>query len=323
MFKMFSSNSSRVAAIIASLALITAITLSASAIPTQAAELSVIDSIKAFFGFVVEEPPQSPAASQAVGLSIVNGVPMAAMMVSGDTVYDSFADGDFTANPVWGGNTTLWTIVANSDAAAGATGSNTLRLNAAATTSTDYLSSQIGTWGDSQEWGVFFGRRAQAFTAANQQYFWLYANESTLNNATVDGYRLAIGDDTGNDEIRLEYVVNGAVSATVITSSGAVTNAITDVGFLVRVTRSSSGGWEMFTSALPTTTGTGAIATDVPNSTNAALSQGTGTNNSLPPAANGYLGVAALHSTGATAIVTAEFDQVFFTATSAGATPPT
>ncbi|HEV2829922.1 MAG TPA: hypothetical protein VGW76_20140, partial [Pyrinomonadaceae bacterium] len=239
----------------------------------------------------------------------------------GATLYDSFADGDFTANPVWSG-TSGWTIVANSDAAAGATGSNTLRLNAPAVSQTDYLSSQIGTWGTSQEWGFWIGRRGQAFTAANQQFVWLYANESTLTNATVDGYRLAIGDDAGNDEIRLEYVVNGALSATVITSSGAVTNAVTDVGFLVRVTRSPSGSWEIFTSTLPTATGTGAIATDVPDSTNATISQGTATHNTLVPADNGYIGVAALHSTGAGAIIGAEFDQVYFAQAGGGGGTP-
>ena len=105
----------------------------------------------------------------------------------GQTLYDSFADGNFTASPVWGGNTTAYTIVANSDAAAGATGSNAVRLSAPATATTEYLSSQIATWGTGQEWGFFLGRRAQAFTAANQAYFWLYANESTLNNATLLG----------------------------------------------------------------------------------------------------------------------------------------
>jgi len=244
-------------------------------------------------------------------------MPIAALLMAqtgwGQTLYDSFSDGNFTASPVWGGNTSNWTVETNSDAAAGATGSNTLRLNSTAVAQTVYLSSQISSWGTSQEWGVWIGRRAQAFTAANQAYFWLVANESDLTSATVDGYRLAIGDDSGGDEIRLEYVVNGAVSATVITSSESITNGLTDIGFLVRVTRSSSGDWALFTSTLPTSNGTGAISTDIPNATNASVSQGTGTNNSLIPAANNYIGVAALHSTGANAIVTAEFDQIYFT----------
>jgi hypothetical protein len=230
----------------------------------------------------------------------------------GQTLHDSFSDGDFTASPAWGGNTSAWTVVANSDAAAGATGSNTLRLASTGTT-TVYLSSQISTWGTNQEWGGWIGRRAQAFTAANQAYFWLFANESNLTSATVDGYRLAIGDDTGNDEIRLEYVVNGAVSATVITSSGSLTNGLTDIGFLVRVTRSSSGVWALFTSTLPTANGSGAIATNIPNSSNSSVSQGTGTNNSLAPAANNHIGVAVLHSSGTNGIASTEFDQIYFT----------
>jgi len=244
---------------------------------------------------------------------------MTSGLTFGQTLYDSFTDGEFTTNPPWTGTTSSWTVVANSDVAAGATGSNTLRLNAPAVTGTEYLTSQIANWGTSQEWGFFLGRRAQAFTAANQQYFWLYANEATLTSATVDGYRIAIGDDTGNDEIRLEYIVNGAVNTTVITSTGAITNGLTDVGVLIRVTRSAAGDWQLFTSTIPTANGTGAIATDIPNAANAAISQGTGTNNSLVPAANGFIGVAALHSTGASAIVAAEFDQIYFTPMSVSA----
>ena len=236
----------------------------------------------------------------------------------GQTLYDTFSDGNFTASPVWGGNTTLWTIQTSSDASAGATNSYTLRSNSSSSsTSTDYLSSQISNWGDSQEWDFFMGRRAQAYTAANQQYFWLYANESTLNNATVDGYRIAIGDDSGGDELRLEYIVNGAVSSTVITSSGALTNGLTDIGFLVRVTRSATGVWTLYTSTLPTTAGTGAIATSTPSASTCTVNQGSATNNTLVPATNGYLGVAQLHSTGANALITSEFDQIYFTPTSA------
>ena len=231
----------------------------------------------------------------------------------GQTLYDSFTDANFTASPVWGGNTTNWAIVANSDVAAGATGSSTVRLAAPALAQTDYLSSQISTWQSAQEWGFFIGRRGQAFTAANQMYIWLYANEATLTSGTVDGYRIAIGDDVTTDEIRLEYIVNGALSATVIASSGAITNAITDIGFLLRVTRSNSGVWEIFTSTLPTANGTGAIASDIPNAANASISQGTATHNTIVPAANGYIGVAAIHTAGAAAIITVEFDQVYFT----------
>jgi hypothetical protein len=242
--------------------------------------------------------------------------------VFSQTLFDSFGDGDYTNTPTWAG-TASWTIVANSDVAAGATGSNTLRLNSGAVATTDYLSSQIGTWGASQEWGFFMGRRAQAATVANQSYVWLYANEATIfGSATVDGYRIAFGDDAGNDNIRLEYIVNGALSATIITSpntaAGTTLNGITDFGFLVRVTRSATGAWEIFTSTLPQVNGAGAIASDIPNAANANVSQGTATHNTLVPTTNGYIGVAAVHSTGGSAIVGQEFDQFYFTSAVAG-----
>jgi len=230
----------------------------------------------------------------------------------GQTLFDSFSDGNFTASPVWSGSTTNWGIQANSDAAAGANGSNTLRL-ASTGAATVYLSSQISSWTNSQEWGFWIGRRAQAFTAANQMYIWLYANEANLTSGTVDGYRLSIGDDSGGDDIRLEYIVNGAVSSTVLTSTGAITNGLTDIGFLIRVTRSSAGVWQLFTSTLPTTNGNGVIASTVPNSTNASVNQGSATNNTLAPASNGYIGVAALHSSGANALSSVELDQIYFT----------
>lgn len=241
----------------------------------------------------------------------------------GQVLFDTFSDGNFTTNPVWGGNTSAWTIVTNSDVAAGANNSNSLRLNSTAVAATDYLSSQINTWGDTQEWGFFIGRRGQAFTSSNQQYIWLYANEATLNNSTVDGYRIAIGDDNSSgDKIRLEYIVNGSISSTVITSTGAITNGLTDIGFLLRITRTTNGVWTLYTSLLPTTNGNGAIATDIPNSTNVTINQGSSTNNTLQLTANGYVGVAALHSTGANAIVAAEFDQIYFTPTFNSNTAP-
>ena len=242
----------------------------------------------------------------------------------GQTLYDSFADGDFTTSPAWVGTGTNWQVVADSDAAAGAVGSQTVRLNVpTAVGGTDYLSSQVANFGTSQEWGLFIGRRAQAFTAANQQYFWLYANEADVTSTTVDGYRIAIGDDSGGDEIRLEYIVDGAVNATVITSAGAIPNALTDIGLLVRVTRTNAGVFTLFTSTLPTASGTGAVATDTPDTASTPVNQGTGTNNALPPANNGFLTMAALHTTGANARAAAEFDQIFFTpmvVTASGAT---
>ena len=88
--------------------------------------------------------------------------------ISAQTLYESFTDGDFTVTPVWTGSMSSWTIVANSDVASGATGSQTLRLNAPAVSQTEYLSSSIANWYTGQEWGFWLGRRNQACTNANQ-----------------------------------------------------------------------------------------------------------------------------------------------------------
>lgn len=234
--------------------------------------------------------------------------------LSGQLLLDSYADGNFTSSPTWSGDDTHWQIVTNSNAGPGTTGSNTLKLNAqGAVGGTRYLSSQIAYWGSQQEWGFWIGRGLQAFTATNQMHIWLYANESNLNSATVDGYRLSIGDNTGNDEIRLEYIVDGAVNSTVITSSGALLNNLDDISFLLRVTRSTTGEWVLFSSTLPVANGEGVPATTIPNATNASINQGTATNNTLSPSANGYFGVLAIHTTSSDARTAVELDQVYFT----------
>jgi hypothetical protein len=109
-------------------------------------------------------------------------------------------------------------------------------------------------------------------------------------------------------------MVDGAVSSTVFTSSGAITNGVTDVGFLVRVTRSSAGLWTLYTSTLPTANGEGAIATDIPNSSNASINQGSATHNTFVPSNNQYFGIGALHTSTADPRSTVEFDQFYFTA---------
>jgi len=223
---------------------------------------------------------------------------------------ESFSDGDFTNGILWAGSTASWSIASSSDAGAGAPGSNTLRLNVASGSGTQYLSTRIsGTWGLQQSWGFWIGRRAQAATAANSMYVWLYANEPDVTASTVDGYRIRFGDDVSSgDKIILESVTNG--TGVSILSSSPVTNGITDYGILVRLTRDGSGQWSLYTSTLPVTSGTGAVASTVPNASNANILQGTVTSNSISVFDNGYVAFEAVHSTVAAARTGAEFDQL-------------
>lgn len=230
---------------------------------------------------------------------------------------DSFADGNFTASPVWGGTTSTWTVVASSDVAAGATNSYTLRLNViSAVAGTQYLRTQrTTTWGTSQSWSFWLGRRAQAATAANSSIVWLWANETILTSSTVDGYRVRFGDDVGGDNIVLQRVTNG-VSTDILTSSGSVTNGLLDIGFMVRVTRTSGSVWTIYTSTLPTASGGGAIATAIPTAANTTVNQGSVTNSTYTTFTNGYFGFMSIHSSGTSARAGAEFDQLYFDTTS-------
>ena len=229
------------------------------------------------------------------------------------TLIESFADGNFTANPVWGGTTSTWQVVTSSDVAAGATNSNTLRLNVtSAVSGTQYLRTQrTASWGTEQSWSFWLGRRSQAATNANHSMVWLWANETNLTSSTVDGYRIRFGDDSGGDNIVLQRVTNGSATD-ILTSSGTVTNALTDIGFMVRVTRTSSSVWTLYTSTLPTSSGGGAVATALPTAANTAVGQGSVTNSTYTNFANGYFGFAAVHSSGSSARTGAEYDQLYF-----------
>jgi len=237
-------------------------------------------------------------------------------------VVDSFDDGDFTSNPLWSGDTGSWQIVTNSTCGAGASNSQTLRLNAPIDGSTsEYISTQrSGSWGSSQSWGFWLGRRSQAATNSNHSIVWLWANESNLESSTVDGYRVRFGDNSVDDEIVLQRVTNGTAT-NILTSSGSVKNALTDICFLVRVTRTSSSVWSLYTSALPTSNGEGAVASNAPSQSNTNISQGTVTDNTYTTFDDGYFGFMAIHTTSTAARTGAEFDQLYFDTSSDASLP--
>jgi hypothetical protein len=220
---------------------------------------------------------------------------------------ESFADGNFMADPVWSGNSADWQIITSSDVAAGAVNSNTLRLNVATGSGVTYLSTFIaGSWDMAQSWSFFVGRRGQAYTAANHALIWLWASEANLLSPTINGYRIRVGDDAGGDDIVLQRVTNG-VATDIVASAAALTNGLTDIGFQLRVTRSVNGQWQLFTSVLPAVNGTGAVATDIAD---ANILQATATDAAYTVFDNGYLGFVNAYGSGTTARAAQEFDQI-------------
>jgi hypothetical protein len=239
-----------------------------------------------------------------------------------DPIVDSFSDGGFTANPLWTGDTDKWLVVMDSDVSSGAYFSYTLRLNEEdAVSGTQYLSTQRTTsWGSSQSWGFWVGRRSSSVSDENQSIIWLWANQSDLTSPTVDGYRIRIGDNNGDDEIVLQGVDNGTAKDIII-SSGFIPDGLTDIGLLIRVTRTVSSLWTLYTSILPTQTGQGAIATDIPSAANTQVNQGTAIDNTYIDFNNGHFGFLAVHASDFDSRTGAEFDQLYFDTSSDASLP--
>lgn len=232
---------------------------------------------------------------------------------------DSFADGNHSANPTWSGFTTNF-VVTTSDAGPGTptpTATNTVRLNALATSANRYISTANTNAGTQQEWAWWWGRRSQAATGANAMRFFLYANEANLTSATVDGYCVLIGDDSGGDDLFLQRVDNGAFT-TILTSSSSIANGATDWGLCVRVAW-SNGNWNLYSSTIP---GSGGGTNHLADPTVATtVSQGSVSNSAYTPT-NGYLGLWVVHSTAAAAYQGVELDQVMVSNYQAAASSP-
>jgi len=237
-------------------------------------------------------------------------------------VIDTFSDGDFTSNPTWSGSTDSWRISQDSIAGPNTSNAYVLKLDVSAGSGTKYLSTQRSeAWGTEQSWGAWIGRRSNSpATSSNRSYVWLWANASDLSANTTDGYRIRLGDNSGDDEVYLERVDDGSAT-TVITSSVAIPNNTSDLGFLVRVTRNASSTWTLYTSTLPTANGGGYAATSIPSATNTDINQGSATDSSYTNFDNGYFGFMAKHSSDGDHRTGARFDQLYFDTASDSSLP--
>jgi hypothetical protein len=224
------------------------------------------------------------------------------------SLFDSFTDGNFTSSPVWSGNTSAFRTNTSTSAASGASNSFSIRMRAPNTTGSEYMSAPNTVWSPTeQHWSFWIGRRSQSYDAANALSIWLYANESNLESATVDGYRVVIGDNSGGDEFVLQSVTNGV--GTNVLSSAAMTNNLTDIGVALHVRRTTGGSWTLYTSPLPTSNG-GGVNAYVSAETSATVNHGSATNTVYTPAGTGYFGIVALHTTSTNSRRTVEFDAI-------------
>ncbi|MGB0175559.1 MAG: Ig-like domain-containing protein, partial [Owenweeksia sp.] len=139
-------------------------------------------------------------------------------------IFDDFSDGDFTANPTWGGKINDFEVDLN----------NQLHLNAAAA-GTSYLSTP-STISENAQW-QFYVKMDFATSASNLARVYIMSLGSSLNDSTTRGYFVLIGGT--NDEISL-FRQDGNSKTALIQSSVKLID--TDpVEVVIRVERDSQG----------------------------------------------------------------------------------
>lgn len=148
---------------------------------------------------------------------------------------DTFSDGDFTNNPTWMGNTDLFTVT---------TEELQLFNTAPESANTSYLYLEAPTSTDQATVWEFFVRQEFAPSTSNFARVYLSASNSDLT-ANLNGYFVQIGGITGSDDA-LELVRQDGSSTSVLISGtlGSVGGDPSQAS--VRVTRSTSGDWELW-----------------------------------------------------------------------------
>jgi hypothetical protein len=141
---------------------------------------------------------------------------------------DDFADGDFTNNPTWGGETTNFTIDANR-----------LRLNAPAVDAIAYLSAASeaihnATW-------EFYVEMGFATSGTSLTRVYLVSDQANLKQP-LNGYFVMIGNTA--DEVSL-YKQTGTTLTKIIDGVDARVSG-SPVRVTVRVTRDGTGTWALF-----------------------------------------------------------------------------
>jgi len=226
---------------------------------------------------------------------------------------DDFSDGNLNIAPAWGGDTASWVVVSNSSSGTNVSGAMTLRLNAPSDGSpSQYISlSPDGGWEGTLAWGTWIGRRSSSsFTATNRFYYYLWSNTSNLESDTLSGYRILIGDNVSDDELFLERVDHG-IPTVILTSSGAIPNGLGDISLLIRITRTSLGGFSLYTSLLPDSNGKGPSPLLPPSASNTNYFQGSAVDATYSPDVGGYLGYQVIHTSSSTARTSIELDQIW------------
>jgi len=150
-------------------------------------------------------------------------------------ITETFADGNFTANPVWTGTTTDFIVNPSFE----------LQSNLVVA-ATSYLSTSHGlTTLDNKEWRM---RVSMTFSPSTSNFGRIYLISNNLNPTTnPDGFYLQFGEALAIDAVKLYKQFGGTSTLICSGASGQIANSF---NFGVRVTRNSAGLWSLFTDAV-------------------------------------------------------------------------
>jgi hypothetical protein len=146
---------------------------------------------------------------------------------------DSFTDGDFSSNPTWAGDDSVFTVFSSA-------GNNQLRSNKTIPSSSFYLSTPSTSLTNSQ-W-EFFTKLAFNTSSTNFVDCYLTADQANLKSASLNGYFVRLGGTL--DEICLYKKING-IATKIIDGTDGILNASSS-NLKIKITCSSSNDWELF-----------------------------------------------------------------------------
>lgn len=146
---------------------------------------------------------------------------------------DSFTDGDFSSNPTWAGDDSVFTVFSSA-------GNNQIRSNKTIPSSSFYLSTPSTSLTNSQ-W-EFFTKLAFNTSSTNFVDCYLTADQANLKSASLNGYFVRLGGTL--DEICLYKKING-IATKIIDGTDGMLNASSS-SLKLKITCSSSNLWELF-----------------------------------------------------------------------------
>ncbi len=145
-------------------------------------------------------------------------------------VNDNFSDGDFTQNPVWTGDVSLWQV----------NGDQELQSNGNAATESIYLST-VSTLLSETEWRFYVRYSAGGPSSSNKIRFYLASDQADLNG-DLNGYFVEVGE-TGSDDSYDLYRQDGSSTTLLIDGVGGLAGSGIDA--VVQVLRDGSGNWTL------------------------------------------------------------------------------